>query len=212
MNSLFNKKWCDVLKHIHFTAVNDNYNEALGVTFRFDSDLPYMSDKLIDKDKLQAMAEWYIYGDKDDLSITEHFPEYTFRITKHSLVSNYGYHMFTKQGLRKCAYKLIKDKDTRQAIWFISDNENMHGVTTDRLCTNSLQFFIRDNTLHVVIQMRSSNLLTLLPYDIEMFKLFYKCMYALLSSCYSDLKTGTITMQIGSLHFYTAYYELLTKN
>ena len=51
--------------------------------------------------------------------------------------------------------------------------------------------------------MRSSNFLTLLPYDIFNFTIFYAYVYEALRDYYFNLKTCDIVMQINSLHCYT---------
>ena len=67
-------------------------------------------------------------------------------------------------------------------------------------------FFIRDSKLEMFVQMRSSNILSLLPYDIFMFQLFYNYVYTRLNiSVQFDINksynNGSINMQIASAHY-----------
>lgn len=55
--------------------------------------------------------------------------------------------------------------------------------------------------------MRSSNFLTLLPYDAFMFSVFYWEVYHSLKRYYTTLKPGTIHIQVASLHCYRTDLE-----
>lgn len=190
-----------------YAELNNGYVEVIGATYSFD---PYndcnmsTNSSIIDADKLNAMYAWYLEGRRDDTSIIAKFPEYATRIDNgHTLFnSNYGWHMYTNGGLQHCIEVLAKDKNSRQAICILNSNDIMSDSSIDKLCTNSIQFVIRNNKLIAIIQMRSSNVITLLPYDVHMFSKFYKDAYTALSKIYKQLEAGKIIMQVGSLHFY----------
>lgn len=63
--------------------------------------------------------------------------------------------------------KLQEAPDTRQAIIFIGKPED--GATNDQPCTTSIQFLLRGNSLHAMVNMRSWDLIKGLPYDLMMF-------------------------------------------
>lgn len=202
--SVFNPEWQKILKPIiDNMEENDGYHYKIGANFSFSVTHPLViSQKLVSMKKLEAMKAWYLEGDKKDTSIVEFFPEYKERIYNGELVSNYGWHMYTNRGLVNCVKRLILNKSSRQAIWFIGDNNNMCSETPDKLCTNSIQYIIENNKLHSIVQMRSSNMLTLLPYDLAMFRFFLMSLKALLYFNYPSLDFGNIHMQIGTLHYY----------
>jgi len=96
-----------------------------------------------------------------------------------------------------------------------SDIESRQGVITiwrsrpfdskDIPCTVSLQFIIRDFTLHTIATMRSSDAWLGWPYDIHNFS----CMSAYLllslvraSRTYEDIKLGQLHLTAGSQHLY----------
>lgn len=195
------------LDQIPYSELRDKeYLEVIGATYRILPENYLMSNNssLINPKKLYALFKWYKKGDSKDTSIVQYFPEYEHRVDFfHSdFNSNYGIYAYKKKGIVRCAHELIKNRNSRQACFMINNNEAMSEDSIDKLCTNAIMFFIRDNMLNMCIQMRSSNILTMLPYDIFMFCVFYYQVLEMVSSKYHDLDTGVITMQVGSLHMH----------
>ena len=185
------------------------YNEVIGAKLILDPFKSQIASKKVsvfNPEKAAAMYFWYKKGDREDLSIIDYFPEYEHCIDyKHKMFnSNYGY--YANKGLKQCAEVLLKQKNTRQACFLINNNLAMGPNSIDKLCTNAVMFFIRDNTLNMVVQMRSSNLLTLLPYDFFIFSTWYAKMLNSLIAKYDFINIGHILLQIGSLHFYESDY------
>lgn len=185
----------------------DGYFEAIGYSYRFSpvvSMIMSYDSSLFNIKKAAAMYFWYKKADPMDYSIVQYFMEYAHCVDDvHMLFnSNYGIYAYAGGGLVRCADALIKNKESRQATLCINNNDAMKPDSIDKLCTNTLQFFIRNNKLQCIIQMRSSNFITLLPYDAFMFSVFYFQVYYILRRRYSDLEFGHITMQVASLHLY----------
>lgn len=187
---------------------NNGYKELLSTSFTFNPVTDHVStatSNIFDIKKAAAMYFWYKLGDRTDTSILEYFDEYKRCIDEEhtDFNSNYGYYAYTQGGLKRCVKYLIEDENTRQACFCINNNEAMGPSSIDKLCTNAIHFFIREGRLEMIVQMRSSNFLTLLPYDAFMFTVFYQHVYsALRSNKYYDLETGCIRMQFASLHMY----------
>ena len=122
----------------------------------------------------------------------KYFPEYKYCIDKNhkKFNSNYGY--YAKKGLSNCINELLSKKSSRQACFMINNNTAMEPSSIDKLCTNAIMFFIRGNCLHMIVQMRSSNLLTLLPYDMFIFSIWYAKVYNALISEYPMLRLAQI--------------------
>ena len=88
----------------------------------------------------------------------------------------------------------------------------MSDNSIDKLCTNNIQFFIRRGFLKMIVQMRSSNFLTLLPYDIFMFSVLYWQAFHILRDKYKiDVNYTSITVFVNSLHFYQEQFDKLAK-
>lgn len=90
---------------------------------------------------------------------------------------------------------LRNDQNTRQAVVFVGKPEN--GPTSSLPCTISIQFLIRDNLIHAVVQMRSWDLCKGLPYDIMMFS----GLLEVIGRCLL-IETGNVTVCAGSTHIY----------
>ena len=205
-NIFSNSKWQEVYETVLCAIWNNNdYVETIGARYFFNPVTDHIMSNistLFDIKKAAAMYFWYKSGDRLDHSIVSYFDEYKRCIDEShpQFNSNYGYYAYTSNGLQNCIKHLLKDKNSRQACFCINNNEAMASI--DKLCTNVIHFFIRDNSLKMVVQMRSSNFITLLPYDAFMFSVFYMQVYKELRHTYTNLQTNLIDMQVASLHFY----------
>jgi thymidylate synthase len=95
---------------------------------------------------------------------------------------------------------LRRDPHSRQAvatIWTPSPR-----MSKDMPCTISLQFIIRDERLHVIANMRSSDVWLGLPYDIFTFSFLGICVAAPLR-----LAPGQLLLNLGSSHLYHDHYK-----
>lgn len=127
--------------------------------------------------------------------------------------SNYGYHVFhrpikTKFGTIKNQWtyvkqQLLNDKDTRQALIFISTPNVQFEGNKDFICTLNYVFNIDEhNYLNLTVNRRSQDLFFGLPYDYAFeFLLLYK-MYNELKDVYTELKIGSYTMFCNNIHIY----------
>lgn len=195
------------LDAIPYSELRDKeYLEVIGATYKLLPENYLMSNNssLVNPKKLYALFKWYKKANSQDTSIVQYFPEYGQRVDffHTGFNSNYGIYAYKKKGLVKCAQELIKNRNSRRACFMINNDEAMSEDSIDKLCTNAVMFFIKNNTLDMCVQMRSSNILTMLPYDIFMFCVFYYQVLEMVSSKYHDLDIGIITMQVGSLHMY----------
>lgn len=190
----------------------DNYTEYIGATIVLHPIFDHVASNnksVFDPKKAAAMYFWYKSADKTDKSIVEYFKEYEKCIDKtHQWFnSNYGVYAYKQCGLQRCIDVLIKHKNSRQACFCINNNKAMSPESIDKLCTNTIQFFIRHNYLTMIVNMRSSNMLTLLPYDFFIFSIWYAQVYNKLIKTYDNLKVGNIILYISSLHFYAEEVE-----
>lgn len=116
-------------------------------------------------------------------------------------------------GILKCT--LIDDKDSRRAILQIHHPAHQFHASVygskDVPCTLSLQFFIRDDELHMHVNMRSNDVHWGLTYDLFSFTLLQEIMYLELKEHYPELKLGRYIHTAGSLHIYEKHYEMTEK-
>lgn len=136
--------------------------------------------------------------------------------------SNYGYHVFyrgieTKFGNIKNQWtyakqQLLNDKDTRQALIFISTPSVQFDGNKDFICTLNYVFNIDEhNFLNLTVNRRSQDMFFGLPYDYAFeFLLLYK-MYNELIDVYPELKIGSYTMFCNNIHIYDRNKETFEK-
>lgn len=110
---------------------------------------------------------------------------------------------------------LQNDPDSRRAILQIHQPWHQHNAdrfgSKDVPCTLSLQFFIRQNALHLHTHMRSNDIIWGLTYDLFSFTMFQECMWHELLERFPDLKLGTYHHTAGSLHLYERHFEQAEK-
>lgn len=106
---------------------------------------------------------------------------------------------------------LTKDKDTRQAIINIHLPSDRHEGNKDVACTLSLQFFIRENRLHMVTNMRSNDIILGFTNDVFQFTMLQECMQVELKKVYPELDLGHYYHNAGSMHIYDRHFEMAEK-
>ena len=112
--------------------------------------------------------------------------------------SNYGYCIKEKYGFDQWEFvkkELKNNPNSRRAIIHIKEPSNKH--SKDINCTVCLQFFIRDNKLHLTTYMRSNDLWMGFPYDVFQFTNMQ-----VLMSMELERPVGIYTHIAGSLHLY----------
>lgn len=114
---------------------------------------------------------------------------------------------------------LNDDHDSRRAVMLINrDEDEAKAVlfgSKDVPCTLSLQFFIRDNKLHLIVNMRSNDVIWGLTYDLFSFTLLQEVMLLDLKRTYpgkfKDLELGKYIHNAGSMHLYERHFEMAEK-
>jgi thymidylate synthase len=116
---------------------------------------------------------------------------------------NYGRRI--ADNINSVVYKLLNDKDSRQAVLSIYENEqDCYYQGKDTPCTLSLHFMIRNNKLNMITYMRSNDIIWGTPYDIYIF------------TNLQEVIANEIGIDVGyyrhvpsSLHVYEEHYSLL---
>lgn len=132
--------------------------------------------------------------------------------------SNYGYLVFNEANynqLQAVARELIRDSSSRRAVT-IYTRPTMHEEATangmsDFICTNTVQYLIRDGACHAIVQMRSNDAWAGYRNDIAWQKYVLQYLVDMLTfqSQHTNLRVGNIIWQVGSLHIYSRQYYLL---
>ena len=100
--------------------------------------------------------------------------------------------------------ELSKDPDSRRAIIHIKSPWDSTHAKLDVPCTLALQFLIRDDRLHLIVNMRSSDLILGIANDIPAFTLLQELMaYEL------GIELGSYMHVSNYLHVYERHWEML---
>lgn len=171
---------------------------------------------------------WYLRGDTD----LETMLFYNKRMGQFSddgktINSAYGHRMFrdrwaitdgvalkrSRSQLDNVVDELKKDPDSRRAIMHINEpGDLLRAVergSKDVPCTLSIQLLIRDRRLHMVVNMRSNDVVWGLPYDVFSFTCLQEVFLHVLREegvPVDDL--GTYHHHAGSLHIYDTHFEM----
>jgi thymidylate synthase len=118
--------------------------------------------------------------------------------------SAYGYRLRKHCGdqWRFVVDELKRDPSSRRAVLHIKD-ANDNGQAKDTPCTLSLQFFVRENRLHLITNMRSNDVIFGLGYDLPFFTILQEMMANELG-----VPLGRYYHNAGSLHIYKRHYEM----
>lgn len=130
--------------------------------------------------------------------------------------SNYGYLLFSKENgsqFENVLNALVKSPSTRQAV-AVYTRPSIHADSTrggmkDFICTNTVQYLIRDGKLHLVVQMRSGDVIFGFPNDCLWQQFTQEFLIEKLHERGVQVKRGEIHWQVGSLHVYEKQFHLL---
>ena len=122
--------------------------------------------------------------------------------------SNYGLYVFG-ENWEWIVTELESDPESRRAVISIYDNSHKHSNYRDHPCTMSLQFLIRNEHLHLIWNMRSSDLVFGFCNDMFCASMILQLMLNELDEM--DLRLGDITFNLGSLHVYERHFKMIMQ-
>lgn len=209
------------------TAGQEGYVELLAHQILLDPYSPYIylsKDFSTPKKYVKAELDWY---KSMDLSIIGHegiesnptWQSCCTKDEKKEINSNYGWCVFSEENgsqYDNCLEVLKKDKTTRNAIIVYNrpsiykdyKRDGMH----DMICTMYSHFFIRNNKLMMVHNMRSNDIrYGFICSDLAWNCFVYQNLYEDLKETYSDLEVGQIIWTSDSMHLYSRHFEALEK-
>lgn len=134
--------------------------------------------------------------------------------TKNEINSNYGYLLYSEENGRQfdqVLHNLRTKPDGRQAV-AIYTRPSMHEDWSrdgmrDFVCTNAVNYFLRYNRLHAVVQMRSNDVVfgyrNDYAWQLEVMKRLVERL--------PGTVLGSMTWQAASLHVYPRHFHLLEE-
>lgn len=167
------------------------------------------------KNYLHNELAWYLSGDRNIDRIGQIAKQWLNISNRGNVNSNYGHLLFYSvnqdgytqfEWAKKC---LLEDKHSRQAVCFYNQPKYQYEENKDFVCTLNQSFFIRNNFLHSFVNIRSSDAIYGLTYDIPWYSIYQQNMLLHLKSKYKDLKLGVLEINIFSSHFYMNHEPLV---
>lgn len=214
-NSLSNE-WLDRLYHIKTQGAvakprGIETREVIGHQLRFNMQHPVLliADRELGYKFLCAEAAWILSGDNKVSSIHR----YSKAISKFSDDGVFFKGAYGPKVVDQLTYVvdcLEKDTDSRQAVMSIWRENPRNSFDTP--CTLNLQFLIRENKLHTIVNMRSSDIWLGVPYDAFNFTMISCAVLLLLRRrTGSQVALGTQYFNAGSQHLYETNFEQAEK-
>jgi len=213
----------DVRQHFIDELRNENFTtdrtgaqtiELLGASFIADEPAIFGTPN---EDYIRKEIDWYESQSTNIFDLDANPPEaWKYTANTHGEInSNYGHLIFSDKYFTQyyqVADELIRNPDSRRAImiytrpsiWYEFDENGKN----DFICTNAHTYYIRENKLHVVVQMRSNDLIFGYRND-------YAWSKYVLESLQRDLKSslnvelGNIYWQVQNLHVYSRHFHLV---
>lgn len=193
--------------------------EILGASFTIKNPrdrIPYVVGRKFSMSYMVAELIWYLAGDNSTSWISK-YSAFWKNISDDGVTANsaYGARLFKPhdkiaQGrytqLEYVIDELRKDPDSRRAVMHLRVPDDSIDAKLDVPCTLALQFFIRDGALHQVANMRSSDLIFGIAYDIPAFTVFQELIANELG-----VRMGTYTHTSNSLHIYERHFDMAQR-
>ena len=206
--------------------------ESLITSIEIDSQYPCIDfkDRSFNWKYFAGELAWYLLKSRETYVI-DRFSNFWKNIKNEdgSINSNYGNILLTKVdeikanssslkdsferdlGTSQVAWvvnSLKKDMYSRQAIAYIGGSKFQYEGNKDFVCTQYILFFIRNNELHMKVQMRSNDIFYGLTYDAPWFSTVHQNIYLELLETYPDLRLGRYVHSSDNSHFYKRHFDM----
>jgi thymidylate synthase len=196
---------------------NLKIKEKLGVQFRIRNPrdrLPYVEARNFSLSYFVAELIWYMSGSNSTDWISRYAPFWkTISDDGKTANSAYGARMFKPHpGIANGKIiqwdyvrdELKRDPDSRRAVIHIrTPDDSIHAIK-DVPCTLALQFFIRESKLHLHVNMRSSDIILGIAYDVPAFTTMQEVLANELG-----IGLGEYVHTSNSLHCYERDFQML---
>jgi thymidylate synthase len=204
MHSVFDKL---IALPTNINATKGNNSESIGNLLILKNPLARLSRTETKGKTFSAIGEllWYFSKSNDYEFIKYYLPSYSDYKEKDQLgneiiFGGYGPRLFDMRGQDqiKNVLDLLKKRPTsRRAVIQIFNAEDIVKHHEDIPCTCTLQFFIRDEKVHMYTSMRSNDAFLGLPHDIFAFTMIQEVIARLLKK-----ELGYYYHAVSSLHIY----------
>lgn len=216
----FSNTFINIINHINETGTTSQprdlkVKEAVLTDFVIDPKQPIANfpQRKFNWKYLAGELAWYLKQDRD-VNYIGAFSNFWSHITNpnsNEINSNYGSLVFNAKQFGWVVDSLVADKNSRQAIMFFNQPKFQFEGNKDFVCTMYANFFIRNNALHMKIQMRSNDIFYGLTFDAPFFSFLQQSVYLKLKETYPDLELGMYYHYADNLHFYERHFDLASQ-
>lgn len=230
----FTEAYVDILKDVYTQPEFISYprgmmvKETLGYQFGISNPrnrIPYVAGRDTSIHYLIAELLWYLSGN-DSTEWISNYSSFWSRISDDGKTANsaYGARIFrshdriagdldsTWSQWNYVVNELKSDPDSRRAVIHIRSPKDSILATLDVPCTLSLQFFLRNDKVHMIVSMRSSDAIFGLTYDVPAFTLFQELLaLQLTDELGRPIGLGTYTHLSASMHIYERHFKMVEK-
>jgi len=159
------------------------------------------------KDYADYEWEWYLKGDRNANEIAERakiWKQMMVPNTEGEVNSNYGYFWNKNNQLKRVIEDLKSNTETRRAIVVHYDIDEIDRYKYDTPCNDALNFYIKDNRLHLTVFARSIDLVFGFCNDQYTFSKLMEYV-----SKEVDYKVGEMHWFVTNLHIYPRHYDMV---
>jgi len=167
----------------------------------------------INEDYIKRELDWYNSTSLNIYDIEGNVPAIWKQVadTNGFINSNYGWCIYSKDNheqYTKVKHELKRNPDSRRATMIYTrptmhEDHNKNGMS-DFMCTNTVQYLIRENRLNALVYMRSND-------AVYGYKNDYAWQKHVLNKLAKDLdiNVGNLFWNVASLHVYENHFELV---
>jgi len=190
--------------------------EIIGAQFRADEPAVFGTPDL---DYIEREIAWYMTLDRNIRSLAPPVPTIWQAVSDDEgfVNSQYGWCVFSHENgsqYEQVVKSLLRDDYSRQAV-LVYTRPNIHiEAGHDFICTNTVQFFIRDQKLTTIVNMRSSDAVFGYKNDLPWHTYVRDKLLVRLrmdSADFKSLTAGDIIWNAGSFHVYPRHEHLVKE-
>lgn len=212
------QEFADALLNKEFVIDKTGVNtiEIIGASFIADEPLIFGA---VNDGYIARELEWY----KSQSLFVKDIPGETPAIwkaiaSKHGEInSNYGWAVWSSQNYSQfanCAKELINNPDSRRGIMIYTRPQMQYDFErdgmSDFMCTNNVQYLIRDNKVHAVVNMRSNDCWAGYRNDYAwQLYILEQLTKTVSAGSGKEYEVGNIIWNAGSLHVYQNQFYLV---
>ncbi|TGD78227.1 thymidylate synthase [Hymenobacter wooponensis] len=189
---------------ISVKSTRGNSSELLGVMLHLENPLARLSRTETKGKPFSAIGEllWYLSASDDANFISYYIEAYKDETVDGKTIHGaYGPRLFNFRNQYNQVQNVLdilrRKPSTRQAVIQLLDASDIAAKRKEVPCTCTLQFFVREQKLHMLTHMRSNDAFKGLPHDVFAFTMMQEMLARELS-----LQLGDYKHFVGSLHLY----------